>query len=115
MHLTGGETTDVGYLVRTIIVDSTITARMKRDHITATHIQAGDMIVGLSSFGKVTNEDEYNGGKGSNCLTSVRHDVFAKYLAANYQGSSDPQVSDELVYLGKTKLTIKTQNEVFKY
>lgn len=103
---TGGETADVGDLVRTIIVDSTVTCRMKRsDVINNANISAGDVIVGLSSFGKATYETEYNGGMGSNGLTSARHDVFAKYLAEKYPESFDAAVPDELVYSGKKKLT----------
>jgi len=109
MLLTGGETADVGDLVRTIIVDSTVTARVKRDKIIEIDIQPGDVIVGLSSFGKATYEDEYNGGMGSNGLTSARHDVFAKYLAKSYPESFDPQVPEELVYSGKSKLTDPTE------
>ena len=103
---TGGETADVGDLVRTIIVDSTVTARMKReDVIDNANIKAGDVIVGLESFGQATYEAEYNGGMGSNGLTSARHDVFAKYLADKYPESFDAAVPDELVYSGNTKLT----------
>lgn len=103
---TGGETADVGDLVRTIIVDSTVTCRMKRsDVINNANISAGDVIVGLSSYGKATYETEYNGGMGSNGLTSARHDVFAKYLAEKYPESFDAAVPDELVYSGKKKLT----------
>ncbi|MDQ3108994.1 MAG: AIR synthase-related protein [Bacteroidota bacterium] len=103
---TGGETADVGDLVRTIIVDSTVVARMKRSEvITNEKIQAGDVIVGLSSSGQSTYEKEYNGGMGSNGLTSARHDVFEKSLAAKYPESFDPQVPQELVYSGKIKLT----------
>ena len=106
IHSTGGETADVGDLVRTIIVDSTVTARMKReDVIDNANIQAGDVIVGLASFGQATYEKAYNGGMGSNGLTSARHDVFAKYLAEKYPESFDPQVPDELVYSGNTRLT----------
>ena len=84
IHSTGGETADVGDLVRTIIVDSTVTARIKRSHVIDTgNIKAGDVIVGLASFGQATYETEYNGGMGSNGLTSARHDVFHKYLAEN--------------------------------
>ncbi len=90
IYSTGGETADVGDLVRTIIVDSTVTARMKRsDVIDNNNIQAGDVIVGLSSFGQATYEKEYNGGMGSNGLTSARHDVFSKYLAEKYPESFD--------------------------
>jgi len=106
IYSTGGETADVGDLVRTIIVDSTVTCRMKRsDVISADKISAGDVIVGLSSSGQSTYETEYNGGTGSNGLTSARHDVFAKYLAEKYPESFDPEVPKELVYSGKLKLT----------
>ncbi len=106
IHSTGGETADVGDLVRTIIVDSTVTARMKRkDVIDNANIKAGDVIVGLASFGQATYETEYNGGMGSNGLTSARHDVFEKYLAKKYPESFDAAVPDELVYSGKVKLT----------
>ncbi|WP_445717526.1 AIR synthase related protein [Flavobacterium sp.] len=111
IHSTGGETADVGDLVRTIIVDSTVTARMKRaDVIDNANIQAGDVIVGLASFGQATYEKEYNGGMGSNGLTSARHDVFAKYLAEKYPESFDASVPSELVYSGQTKLTDKVEN-----
>jgi len=106
IHSTGGETADVGDLVRTIIVDSTVTARMKRDQvIDNANIQAGDLIVGLASFGQATYETEYNGGMGSNGLTSARHDVFSKYLAKNYPESFDASVPKDLVYSGSAKLT----------
>lgn len=106
IHSTGGETADVGDLVRTIIVDSTVTARMKRSEvIDNANIRAGDVIVGLASFGKATYEHEYNGGMGSNGLTSARHDVFGKYLAEKYPESFDPAVPDDLVYSGKVRLT----------
>ena len=102
---TGGETADVGDLVRTIIVDSTVTARMKRkDVIDNANIQAGDVIVGLASFGQATYESEYNGGMGSNGLTSARHDVFHKSLAKIYPESYDPSVPDDLIYSGAIKL-----------
>ena len=105
LTLTGGETADVGDLVRTIIVDSTVTARLKRDAvIDNANIQAGDVIVGLASFGQATYENEYNGGMGSNGLTSARHDVFHKSLAAEFPESFDPLVPDELVYTGTKKL-----------
>ncbi|MBR5533114.1 MAG: phosphoribosylformylglycinamidine cyclo-ligase [Bacteroidales bacterium] len=105
-YATGGETADVGDLVRTIIVDSTVTCRMKRSDVISNHnIQPGDVIVGLSSYGKATYEKEYNGGMGSNGLTSARHDVFAKYLAEKYPESYDAAVPDELVYSGGLKLT----------
>ncbi len=106
IHSTGGETADVGDLVRTIIVDSTVTARMKReDVIDNANIKAGDVIVGLESFGQASYETEYNGGMGSNGLTSARHDVFSKYLAEKYPESFDAAVPEELVYSGQTKLT----------
>jgi phosphoribosylformylglycinamidine cyclo-ligase len=111
IHSTGGETADVGDVVRTIIVDSTVTARMKReDVIDNAHIQAGDVIVGLASFGQATYEKGYNGGMGSNGLTSARHDVFDKYLATKYPESFDAAVPDELVYSGKVKLTDAVEN-----
>ncbi|MBT8299213.1 MAG: phosphoribosylformylglycinamidine cyclo-ligase [Maribacter sp.] len=106
IHSTGGETADVGDLVRTIIVDSTVTARLKReDVIDNANIKAGDVIVGLESFGQATYEKEYNGGMGSNGLTSARHDVFSKYLADKYPESYDAAVPEDLVYSGSTKLT----------
>ena len=106
IHSTGGETADVGDLVRTIIVDSTVTARMKRSEvIDNANIQPGDVIVGLESFGQATYEKEYNGGMGSNGLTSARHDVFDTYLAAKYPESFDAAVPSDLVYSGKVKLT----------
>lgn len=105
-YATGGETADVGDLVRTIIVDSTVTCRMRRaDVIDNQHIQGGDVIVGLSSCGQATYEKEYNGGMGSNGLTSARHDVFAKYLAGKYPESFDAAVPDELIYSGHMRLT----------
>lgn len=105
-HGTGGETADVGDLVRTIIVDSTVTCRMKRsDVIDNANISAGDVIVGLSSSGQATYEKEYNGGMGSNGLTSARHDVFAHYLSEKYPESYDSGVPADLVYSGKLKLT----------
>ena len=103
---TGGETADVGDLVRTIIVDSTVTCRMRRaDVINNANIRPGDVIVGLSSTGQATYEQRYNGGMGSNGLTSARHDVFAKYLAQHYPESYDHAVPEELVYSGHYKLT----------
>lgn len=103
---TGGETADVGDLVRTIIVDSTVVARMKRDDvITNKNIQPGDVIVGMASFGQASYEKEYNGGMGSNGLTSARHDVFSKYIADKYPESFDPSVPNDLVYSGSKKLT----------
>ena len=105
IYSTGGETADVGDLVRTIIVDSTVTARMKRSNvIDNANIQPGDVIVGLSSFGQATYEKEYNGGMGSNGLTSARHDVFEKYLAEKYPESFDSSVPEDLVYSGSRKL-----------
>ncbi|NNE32534.1 MAG: phosphoribosylformylglycinamidine cyclo-ligase [Winogradskyella sp.] len=111
IHSTGGETADVGDLVRTIIVDSTVTARIKRkDVIDNANIAVGDVIVGLESFGKATYETEYNGGMGSNGLTSARHDVFSKYLAEKYPESYDAAVPEELVYSGAVKLTDAVKN-----
>ena len=108
IYATGGETADVGDLVRTIIVDSTVTCRMKRsDVINNANIQPGDVIVGLASFGQATYETSYNGGMGSNGLTSARHDVFAKYLAEKYPESYDHAVPDELVYSGHYHLDDK--------
>ena len=109
IHSTGGETADVGDLVRTIIVDSTVTARINRDDvIDNANIQAGDVIVGLASFGQATYEDAYNGGMGSNGLTSARHDVFSKILAQQYPESYDPNVPADLVYAGQKSLTEAT-------
>jgi len=106
IHSTGGETADVGDLVRTIIVDSTVTARLKRDEvIDNANISDGDVIVGLASFGQATYEKDYNGGMGSNGLTSARHDVFAKYLASKYPESYDAAVPSDLVYSGNITLT----------
>ena len=106
VYATGGETADVGDLVRTIIVDSTVTCRMRRsDVIDNANIRPGDVIVGLASFGKATYEKTYNGGMGSNGLTSARHDVFAKYLAEKYPESYDHAVPEELVYSGGLRLT----------
>jgi phosphoribosylformylglycinamidine cyclo-ligase len=106
IHATGGETADVGDLVRTIIVDSTVTARMPRNKvIDNANIQPGDVIVGLASFGQATYETTYNGGMGSNGLTSARHDVFGHYLADKYPESFDAAVPKELVYSGRVKLT----------
>lgn len=111
IHSTGGETADVGDLVRTIIVDSTVTARMKRsDVIDNANIQAGDVIVGLASFGQATYENDYNGGMGSNGLTSARHDVFAHELAKKYPESFDSSVPEELVYSGQKNLTDAVEN-----
>ena len=106
IHSTGGETADVGDLVRTIIVDSTVTARIKRsDVIDNATIKAGDVIVGLASFGQATYETAYNGGMGSNGLTSARHDVFDNYLAKKYPESFDQEVPEDLVYSGSKRLT----------
>ncbi len=106
IYPTGGETADVGDLVRTIIVDSTVTCRMKRaDVIDNANIQGGDVIVGLSSTGQATYEKEYNGGMGSNGLTSARHDVFANYLAVKYPESYNADIPKELAYSGSCKLT----------
>jgi phosphoribosylformylglycinamidine cyclo-ligase len=111
IHSTGGETADVGDLVRTIIVDSTVTARMKRaDVINNANIVSGDVIVGLSSFGQATYETQYNGGMGSNGLTSARHDVFSKELAAKYPESYDQAVPEDLVYSGSKNLTDTVAN-----
>jgi len=106
IHSTGGETADVGDLVRTIIVDSTVMARIdKKDIIDNSNIQAGNVIVGLSSFGKANYENEYNGGMGSNGLTSARHDIFSKELAIKYPESFDPIVPNNLIYSGSRSLT----------
>jgi phosphoribosylformylglycinamidine cyclo-ligase len=108
IYSTGGETADVGDLVRTIIVDSTVTTRMKRsDVITNEKIQPGDVIVGLSSYGQASYEEEYNGGMGSNGLTSARHDVFSNEYASKYPESYDKAIPEELAYSGKIKLTDK--------
>lgn len=106
IYSTGGETADVGDLVRTIIVDSTVTARLRRDAVISNHtIQPGDVIVGFASFGQATYETQYNGGMGSNGLTSARHDVFHQYLAQKYPESFDPGVPSDLIYTGKYTLT----------
>lgn len=111
IYPTGGETADVGDLVRTIIVDSTVTCRMKRsDVIDNANIQSGDVIVGLSSSGQATYEKEYNGGMGSNGLTSARHDVFANYLAQKYPESFDASIPSDLVYSGAKRLTDEIEN-----
>jgi phosphoribosylformylglycinamidine cyclo-ligase len=108
IHSTGGETADVGDLVRTIIVDSTVTARMKKEDVISNHnIQGGDVIVGFESFGQASYESEYNGGMGSNGLTSARHDVFSKYLAKKYPESFDPNVPEDLIYSGSKELLDK--------
>tara|TARA_R110002124_G_scaffold270695_4_gene439297 strand:- start:4535 stop:5689 length:1155 start_codon:yes stop_codon:yes gene_type:complete len=104
--LTGGETADVGDLVRTIIVDSTVTCRMKRNEVISNdNIKAGDVVVGMTSFGQATYESEYNGGMGSNGLTSARHDVFGKNIKSAYPESFDPSVPEDLVYSGSYDLT----------
>lgn len=111
VYSTGGETADVGDLVRTIIVDSTVTCRMKRSQvIDNANIKAGDVIVGLASYGQTSYETEYNGGMGSNGLTSARHDVFSKYLAEKYPESFDSAVPADLVYSGSKKLTDKVED-----
>ena len=113
IHSTGGETADVGDLVRTIIVDSTVVCRMKREDVISNHtIRPGDVIIGLASFGQATYENEYNGGMGSNGLTSARHDVFLKELASKYPESFDPSVPDDLVYSGSRGLTEGTETEL---
>jgi phosphoribosylformylglycinamidine cyclo-ligase len=112
IHSTGGETADVGDLVRTIIVDSTVTCRMKRsDVIDNANIGAGQVIVGLASYGQAEYETAYNGGMGSNGLTSARHDVFAHYLAEKYPESYDAATPSELVYSGSVGLTDATEVE----
>jgi phosphoribosylformylglycinamidine cyclo-ligase len=106
IYSTGGETADLGDLVRTIVVDSTVIARMKRRDVISNHnIRPGDIIIGLASYGQTTYEDEYNGGMGSNGLTSARHDVFGKYFASKYPESFDPSLPGDLVYSGKLKIT----------
>jgi len=105
VYLAGGETADVGDIVRTIIVDATVTCRIKRSEVIENNIQPGDVIVGLCSYGKATYEKEYNGGMGSNGLTSARHDVFSKYLSSKYPESFDDLIPESLVYTGKYKLT----------
>lgn len=110
---TGGETADVGDLVRTIIVDSTVVARLKRsDVVDNANIKAGNVIVGLASYGQAAYESEYNGGMGSNGLTSARHDVFSKELAAKYPESFDPAVPENLVYTGTKSLTETTDTDL---
>lgn len=111
IHSTGGETADVGDLVRTIIVDSTVTARIKRNQvINNKNIKAGDVIVGLASFGKATYEKEYNGGMGSNGLTSARHDVFSKNIAKKYPETYDNHLPEEIIYSGTKNLTDNIEN-----
>lgn len=111
IYSTGGETADVGDLVRTIIVDSTVVCRMKRSDVISNHtIQPGDVIVGMASSGQATYESEYNGGMGSNGLTSARHDVFSKVLAEKYPETFDPSVPSELVYSGTKNLLDAVEN-----
>jgi phosphoribosylformylglycinamidine cyclo-ligase len=111
IHSTGGETADVGDLVRTIIVDSTVTARLKRSEvIDNANIKAGDLIVGLASYGQASYEKEYNGGMGSNGLTSARHDVFSKDIARKFPETFDPGVPENLVYSGGVELTQSIEN-----
>lgn len=113
---TGGETADVGDLVRTIIVDSTVICRMKRaDVIDNANIKPGNVIVGLASFGQATYEDTFNGGMGSNGLTSARHDVFHKYLAEKYPESYDPNIDDEFIYSGSKKLLDQTTQKELNF
>ena len=110
IHSTGGETADVGDLVKTIIVDSTVTCRMKRSNVISNHnISPGDVIVGLASFGQATYESSYNGGMGSNGLTSARHDVFSNYIAQKYPETYDEGIPGDLVYSGSCKLTDMVQ------
>ena len=111
IYLTGGETADVGDLVRTVIVDSTVTARMRRDEVIENNIQPGDIIVGFASSGKATYEDSYNGGMGSNGLTSARHDVLGHYLAEKYDESYDHSIPEDLIYSGPHTLTEPTEIE----
>lgn len=112
IYSTGGETADVGDLVRTIIVDSTVTCRMPREQVISNHkIKAGNVIVGLASFGQATYESEYNGGMGSNGLTSARHDVFNKTIAAKYPETYDPAVPYDLVFSGGLNLTDEIEIE----
>ena len=110
IFLTGGETADIGDLVRTIVVDSTVTCRMKRSEVIENNIQPGDIIVGLASFGKASYEEEYNSGIGSNGLTSARHDIFHNYLALKYPESFDDLIPKSLVYTGKFNLTEKIRD-----
>jgi phosphoribosylformylglycinamidine cyclo-ligase len=106
IYSTGGETADVGDLVRTIIVDSTVTARMKRSDVVSNHnIRPGDVIVGMASFGMTTYEEEYNGGMGSNGLTSARHDIFEKFIGTKYPESYDTSLHEKLIYTGRMNLT----------
>ncbi len=111
IYLTGGETADVGDLVRTVIVDSTVTARMRRDEVIENNIKPGDVIVGFSSSGQATYETSYNGGMGSNGLTSARHDVLGHYLAEKYAESYDHSIPEDLIYSGPHTLTEPTEIE----
>lgn len=111
IYLTGGETADVGDLVRTVIVDSTMTARMRRDEVIENNIQPGDVIVGFASSGQATYETSYNGGMGSNGLTSARHDVLGHYLAEKYAESYDHSIPEDLIYSGPHTLTEPTEIE----
>lgn len=111
IYSTGGETADVGDLVRTIIVDSTVSARMKRKDVIENNIRDGDVIVGFASFGQASYETEYNGGMGSNGLTSARHDILDKTIAEKYPESFDPSIPEDLVYSGKLNLTDPTEIE----
>jgi len=110
VHSTGGETADLGDIVRTIVVDSTVTARMQRKDVIENNIQAGDVIVGLASFGRSAYEDTYNSGMGSNGLTSARHDIFSKIYGMKYPESYDPAVPGELVYSGSFSVTDQIAN-----
>ncbi len=109
IYSTGGETADIGDLVRTIVVDSTVTARIKRSEVIGNNIQPGDVIIGLASFGQATYEKEYNSGIGSNGLTSARHDVLNKSISTKYPESYDPSIPEELAYSGKLNLTDPTE------
>lgn len=111
IYLTGGETADVGDLVRTVIVDSTMITRLKRSEIIENHIKPGDIILGFSSYGRASYEDRYNSGMGSNGLTSARHDVLAHYLAERYEESYDHYIPEDLIYSGPHKLTDPTEIE----
>ncbi|MDX2196557.1 MAG: AIR synthase-related protein [Cytophagales bacterium] len=118
IHSTGGETADMGDLVRTIVVDSTVTARMKKNDVIACHIQPGNVIVGLASYGKATYEAAYNSGMGSNGLTSARHDVFAKQIGVIYPDSYDTSIPDEVTYIGSKSLDdmieINDRGQIYK-
>lgn len=111
IYLTGGETADVGDLVRTVIVDSTVTARMRRNEVIENNIHPGDVIVGFSSYGQASYEKNYNGGMGSNGLTSARHDVLSHYLAEKYEESYDHSIPEDLIYSGPHTLTEPTEIE----